>query len=158
MEITNAVPPDHPEVRVSIGADAGTGATAHVRYFRNREPLPEGRQTIYRNLCRFRTKVPQMRHWAGSSPHLKNLKEPALACAASTSFARTQCGACVDEIPRSDLRCRVARPRFCSQDPSDNQRSGRAPKGFRPRTLPQARHSKFCIVRTLQEKVKKKLT
>ena len=84
MEITNAVPPDHPEVRVSIGADAGTGATAHVRYFRNREPLPEGRQTIYRNLCRFRTKVPQMRHWAGSSPHLKNLKEPALACAAST--------------------------------------------------------------------------
>ena len=130
MEITNAVPPDHPEVRVSIGADAGTGATAHVRYFRNREPLPEGRQTIYRNLCRFRTKVPQMRHWAGSSPHLKNLKEPALACAASTSFARTQCGACVDEIPRSDLRCRVARPRFAVKTPLTTNAQAEPPRGF----------------------------
>ena len=158
MEITNAVPPDHPEVRVSIGADAGTGATAHVRYFRNREPLPEGRQTIYRNLCRFRTKVPQMRHWAGSSPHLKNLKEPALVlcCQHLLRENLVWCMRGRNPSKRSPLPCRSSA--ICSQDPSDNQRSGRATKGFRPRTLPQARHSKFCIVRTLQEKVKKKLT
>ena len=130
MEITNAVPPDHPEVRVSIGADAGTGATAHVRYFRNREPLPEGRQTIYRNLCRFRTKVPQMRHWAGSSPHRKDMKEPALVLCGQHSFGEPKDGACMDENPRSGRYCRFARPRFAAETPVTTNAQAEPPRGF----------------------------
>ena len=129
MEITNAVPPDHPEVRVSIGADAGTGATAHVRVLQP-GTIPSAKTDYFPESCRFRTTVPQMRHWAGSSPHRKNMKEPALVLCSQHSFGEPKDGACVDENPRSGRYCRFARPRFAVETPVTTNAQAEPPRGF----------------------------
>jgi len=143
-------------VRVSIGADAGTVATAHVR--RRPRTTLGARRTIPRNLCRFRTTVPHVRHWAGSSPHRKNVRKkragtvpPALPRRASVWCMRGR-----NPSKRPPVVVPLVRD-FAVETPCDSQRSGRAAKGFRPRTLRRARHSKPCIILVLAQRSREKL-
>ena len=71
-----------------------------------------------------------MRHWAGSSPHRKNMKEPTLVLCGQHSFGEPKDGACMDENPRSGRYCRFARPRFAAETPVTTNAQAEPPRGF----------------------------
>ena len=100
------------------------------RPFLTQETIPSAKTDYFPESCRFRTMVPQMRHWAGSSPHRKNMKEPALVLCGQHSFGEPKDGACVDENPRSGRYCRFARPRFAAETPVTTNAQAEPPRGF----------------------------